>query len=169
MTITKKSEDDKSALIACMVALIAIMAPFLADSYTPSLPAITHALGSSANVMQLTMSLYLLGASLAQLFYGPCSDRYGRRPLIIIGLITSVIGSLLCGLANVAWFLLLARVIQGIGAGACNALFRAVMRDQFSGSKLAQVGSYIGMLYTTRVCSDRVLTLSSSPHYNKRI
>lgn len=131
-----------------LALLIIIVTPFAADSYTSSMPAITRALGTTTDLMQLTMTLYLFGASLSQLVYGPLSDRYGRRPIILYGLMITVAGSISCAAAGSLTFLLLARFIQGAGAGVCNALFRAVLRDSFSGAKMAQAGSYASMFYT---------------------
>jgi DHA1 family 2-module integral membrane pump EmrD-like MFS transporter len=133
--------------IAFLAGLISIIAPFASDSYVPSLPAITKSLLSTDNQMQLTMSLYFLGASLAQLIYGPLSDRYGRRIMVLIGLSICVLGSFLCAISITGFMLIASRFLQGIGAGACNGLFRAIMRDKFSGAKLAQVGSYVGIVY----------------------
>lgn len=133
--------------ILFIAVLICIIAPFASDSYVPSMPAITKAFGSTANEIQLTMSLYFLGAALAQLIYGPLSDRYGRRLMILIGFCICVIGSFSCVLSTSAIMLIASRFLQGIGAGACNCLFRAILRDTFSGAKLAQIGSYIGIVY----------------------
>lgn len=133
--------------ILFIAGIICIIAPFASDSYVPSMPEITKAFGSTANEIQLTMSLYFLGAALAQLIYGPLSDRYGRRLMILIGFSICVIGSFSCVLSTSAIMLIISRFLQGIGAGACNGLFRAVLRDTFSGARLAQIGSYIGIIY----------------------
>ncbi len=133
--------------ILFIAGLICIIAPFASDSYVPSMPAITKAFGSGANEIQLTMSLYFLGAALAQLIYGPLSDKYGRRMMILTGLSICVAGSFSCVLSSSAIMLILSRFLQGIGAGACNGLFRAMLRDTFSGARLAQIGSYTGIIY----------------------
>src|SRR5687768_17444844 len=128
-------QKHNEKMVAWLAGLLAIIAPFASDSYTPSLPAITVALGSTTNQMQLTMSLYFLGASFAQLIYGPLSDRFGRRIMVLIGLSVCVLGSFLCVMATNAVMLIFSRLLQGIGAGACNGLFRAIMRDRFSGQR----------------------------------
>jgi DHA1 family 2-module integral membrane pump EmrD-like MFS transporter len=143
-TISRSGER----LIIFLSLLIIVVTPFAADSYTPSLPAITKSLHSNTHYMQLTMAIYLLGVALSQLFYGPLSDSYGRRPIILIGLGITFLGSVLCAFATSLTFLLAARFIQGAGAGVCNALYRALLRDCFSGAKMAQAGSYASMFYT---------------------
>ena len=130
-----------------LILLVVIITPFASDSYTPSLPAMTTALGSTADQMQLTMTYYLFGASISQLIYGPLSDRFGRKPVILLGLFIAIIGSVLCASASTLQFILISRLIQGGGAGVTNALFRAVMRDSFSGAKMSQVASFAGMFY----------------------
>lgn len=145
-TDTKYSRRD--LLVAGTALLITIVSPFALDSYTPSLPAITRAFNSSANIIQLTISLYLCGVVLSQLFYGPLSDRFGRRLTVLFSLSVTIIGSILCAFAKSPDTLIMARFIQGVGAGGSNVLFRAILRDQFSGLRMSQVASYLSMMYT---------------------
>lgn len=140
--------NGNDRVIVFLSVLILIVTPFAADSYTPSMPAIANAFHTTRDQVQLTMTWYLIGVAVSQLIYGPMSDRHGRRPIILIGLAITIVGSLLCATANTLTFLLGARLIQGIGAGVCNGLFRAVLRDSFSGAKMSRVGSYAGMFYT---------------------
>jgi MFS transporter, DHA1 family, 2-module integral membrane pump EmrD len=157
LTPKKEISNLRDSQLIFLSLLIVIITPFASDSYTPSLPTMTLALSSTAEQMQLTMTTYLIGVSTSQLVYGSLSDRYGRRPIILIGLIIAIIGSILCAAANSLLFILLARLIQGIGAGVCNALFRAIIRDQFSGYKMSQVGSYAGMMFTIAFAGAPVL------------
>lgn len=134
--------------IATMVIIICMMGPFGMDGFVPSLPAMTRALHSSANIMQLTIAFYLFGAVFSQLIYGPLSDRFGRRKLILAGMSLAMVGSLLGVLAGSPFWVIFARFIQGAGIGSVNALHRAIMRDTFSGTRMAKIASYIGMVYT---------------------
>lgn len=143
---TKLTAQDKWLIF--LTLLIIIATPFASDSFTPSLPAITRAFGSTADQMQLTMTLYLLGVAVSQLIYGPLSDRIGRRPIILIGLSIGIIGSLVCVFAVSTPMILLGRLIQGSGVGVTNALYRAFMKDSFAGEKMAVAGSYAGMFYS---------------------
>lgn len=131
-----------------LILLIIFVTPFTSDSYSPSLPAIAKALDISTNQTQLTMTLYLFGVAISQLFYGPLSDRFGRRIMILIGLFICLWGSIFCIFAFDLTFILFARFVQGAGAGVCNSVFRAILRDRFTGHKMAQAGSYVGMFYT---------------------
>lgn len=146
-TISRKLTIHERLLVF-LSFLIVIITPIASDSYTPSLPAMAYALHTTTTYMQLTMTSYLIGVSFSQLVYGPLSDRHGRRPIILIGLVITIIGSCLCAAATSVLFVVIARLIQGAGAGVCNSLFRALIRDQFTGHKMSQVGSYAGMMYT---------------------
>ncbi|MBA3661683.1 MAG: multidrug effflux MFS transporter [Gammaproteobacteria bacterium] len=141
--------------IILIICLISSLGRFVLDSYLPSLPAISHYFMISDKRTQLTLTLYLLGFSLSQLIYGPLSDRYGRRTIILIGLGIFLTGSLICTLALSPMILLLSRLVAGIGAGACGVLNRAIASDCFKGADFSQAWSY-----TT---SALVLTLVFAP------
>ena len=143
----KTSRSLSNKAILWLAIIITCIGPFASDCYLPSLPSMTLAFSSTTNVMQLTVTLYLLGFSLSQLVYGPLSDRFGRRIIVLTGLGICSLSSLLSAFAPTASFLLLARLVQGIGAGVTNSIFRAVMRDIFDGPQLAKLGSYVGVVF----------------------
>lgn len=134
-------------LIMVLAVIFAAVGPFSSDSYLPSLPAMTQVFHSSANTMQLTITIYMLGFSLSQLIYGPLSDRLGRRIVMLIGLAICTVGSLLCSLTTSVLALMFARLVQGAGVGVTNALFRAIMRDTFTGERMAQAASFVGIIF----------------------
>lgn len=119
---------------------------FAADIYAPSLPFISVALHTTTQHAQWTMAIYMVSVALSQLFYGPLSERYGRKPPMIAGLVIMLAGSALCYQATTITALMAGRVIQGIGAGACAALWRTVFRDLFKGEDLSSYGSYLMIL-----------------------
>jgi Bcr/CflA subfamily drug resistance transporter len=119
---------------------------FFSDSYLPSLPSITESLGATHQAVKLTISFYLLGLGLAPLVFGPLSDHYGRKKILLSGLIIAFLGSLLCVLAPNIHVLIVGRFIQGSGAAAASSLGRIIMSDIFKGKTLAKVGSLMGML-----------------------
>src|SRR3546814_4124012 len=88
----------KTGTVSFTVFLSALTAlgPLSTDMYLPSLPAIQHAFGADTGAVQMTLSVFLIGAAGAQLVYGPLSDRYGRRPLLLVGYIVYVAASLGC-------------------------------------------------------------------------
>ncbi len=130
--------------IGMLVALITTLGLMATDIYAPAMPAVTQDLLTSANIVQLTVTFFLIAAGLSQLIYGPVSDHFGRRPILIFGLGVYLIGSLLCTIATHIPLLLLGRFIQGMGVGAIMALNRVIVRDSFSGTQLIKAISYIG-------------------------
>ena len=109
-------------------ALVAF-GPLAIDLYLPALPAIARGLSAPAEVVQLSVTVFLAGFSLGMLFYGPISDRYGRRVVMLGGILLFVVASLGCMLANTVESLILARFVQALGGGAASVLARAVVRD----------------------------------------
>lgn len=132
--------------VLMIILMLSIVGQGASDLYLPSLPAITHALNSPKQIIQLTIAVYLFGFSLSQLIYGPLSDQIGRRKVILIGLVICTIGSVICALANSALILIIGRFIQGTGIGGSVALTRAMMRDVYRGNRLSRVGSQLSTI-----------------------
>ncbi|MBB72546.1 MAG: Bcr/CflA family drug resistance efflux transporter [Legionellales bacterium] len=119
------------------------------DLYLPSLPAIAEGLHVEINAAQFSITIYMLGFGVSQLFYGPLSDGLGRRIPLLIGLALSVVGSIMCMLAPNIEILIAGRLIQGLGTGAGAALARPMVVDLFSGKELARYASYFAVVGTT--------------------
>lgn len=130
--------------LGILLALITTLGLMATDIYAPAMPAVTKDLATSANVVQLTVTFFLIAAGLSQLIYGPISDHYGRRPILIFGLAVYLLGSLMCTFATHIPLLLLGRFVQGLGTGAVMALNRVIVRDSFTGVQLVKALSYIG-------------------------
>ena len=103
----------------------------------PALPATAAALGVSAGTIQLTITLYLVGLAIGQVGYGPMSDRFGRRPVLIAGLAVFSAAGVATALAPSAGVLIVARVVQSLGGCAGLVLGRAMVRDAVSGDRAA--------------------------------
>src|SRR6266571_3723189 len=97
----------------------------------PALPLLVTAFGDSPAGVQLVLTLYLAGIAGGQLVYGPLSDRFGRRPVLIAGLVLFLVGTLLCGLAWSLAALIFGRVLEACGACAGIVLGRAIIRDVY--------------------------------------
>ena len=119
------------ALIVLVLSLLLGLQPVTTDLYLPSLPALTEGFGASLVQAQFTLTALLLAFGLSQLVWGPLSDRYGRRPILLWGLGTFVVASALSALApNMDWFIG-ARILQGAAMGAGVMCARAIVRDLF--------------------------------------
>ncbi|MEJ2438463.1 MAG: multidrug effflux MFS transporter [Gammaproteobacteria bacterium] len=130
-----------------ILVLMVSVGPFGDTEYTPSLPRIAHELGVSYGAVQQTMTVYLFGYALVQLIYGPLSDRFGRKPLMLVGALLFVFGSLVCFVSRSLDVLLLGRFIQGLGACAGAVLTSAAVRDSFPPAHIDQVYSRINAAF----------------------
>jgi DHA1 family 2-module integral membrane pump EmrD-like MFS transporter len=113
--------------------------------YVPAMGDMAAALGVTSQALPLVMAFYLIPYGLFQFVYGPLSDRFGRRPVLLAGLSVYVLGSALI----LAWpsyiVLLLGSFIQGAGTAAAGSLCRSLMRDKFEGTDLVRYNGYVSM------------------------
>lgn len=133
----------------CLLLIAAsVTSIFATDMYTPSLPHMVTAMGTTVSGVKLSMSCYLLGLCFSQLWYGPLSDRYGRRPVMIVGLVISLIGVLICASSFHIESFIFGRILQGLGLGASISLSRSVMTDIATGEVLGRVLSMLSLVYS---------------------
>lgn len=111
--------------------------------YTPAFLQISQSLHIAPSLVKFTLTGYLLGFGFSQLFYGPLSDRYGRKKLLLWGMVIFSIGCFWSIFAESYNTLLLSRIIQGIGAGSCMTLSRAILRDSFESVEYVKVATYL--------------------------
>jgi len=131
----------KTEFVLLIAALMASNA-LSVDAMLPALPAIGEALGvTDDNRRQLVITCYMLGFGIAQIFYGPLADRFGRKHLLIGCMLLYAGFACLSGLAGSFGLLLGARILHGISAAGTRVLVVAVVRDRFEGSAMAQVMS----------------------------
>ena len=116
-------------------ATLSILGPLSIDAYLPALPIIASALNTSSSVAQQSLSVYVAAAALMNIVHGAASDRFGRRPCVLIALLVFFIGSIGCTLAPNIGTLLLCRVIQGASVGAGVTAAYSVTRDIFDGAR----------------------------------
>jgi len=129
------------------VGALAALPPLSIDLGLPALTLLQDSLGASPAEAAMTMSLFLAGFGVSQLFMGPLSDRYGRRPVMLWGLSLYALGGVGCALAPTIEALLTFRLLEGVGAAGGTTLAMAVVRDAFDGQagriKMAQVSMVI--------------------------
>lgn len=135
---------DSKALLALLIALTAL-APVSLQIFIPALPAIQASFKTSAGITQLVLSLSIFANAVATLAYGPLSDRLGRRPVVIAGLVIFVIGSVLSSIAPSIGLLIAARIVQSAGAAAGMVLARAIIRDLYDREQAASAIAYLTM------------------------
>lgn len=129
-TIAHPAHSPGRALIVYCAGIFSLLA-LPSDLYLPALPAIRSALDASDAQTQLTLSAFAIGFGLAQLGYGPFSDRFGRRPVLLAGLALFMLGSVASMTAQSIEWLVAARLLQGLGACSGPVIGRAIVRDVF--------------------------------------
>jgi len=128
------------------LGLLSGLTPFAIDLYLPSLPSIARDLGSSMEMAQLSVTLYLAVFALSQVFMGPLSDMLGRRATLGAGLLLFVIGALGCALAGRMETLFGMRILQAIGGAAVAVTVPALVRDLFERDHYARVIGLVMMI-----------------------
>jgi DHA1 family bicyclomycin/chloramphenicol resistance-like MFS transporter len=140
--------DNPGPLFALALAAISLIGPLAVHLFMPVISAVKTALGVSSAIAQLTFSVSLFGMAFATLVYGSLSDRYGRRPLLLSGLVLFLIGSALSAIASSVSFLILGRLVQAVGAGCGITLVRAIAQDVYGANRLIKAIAYLTMAYT---------------------
>lgn len=120
--------------------------PLAMDIYLASMPTMTSALSATTSEVQLTLSVYMYGWGIAQLFAGPLSDRYGRRPALLASLSVFVGASLFCALSRDVYMLIAGRLVQAVSIASIGVVPRAAVRDLYAGDKAAHVLSLMGVV-----------------------
>ena len=133
--------------MAVLLAVLSMLGPFSIDTYIPAFGAIARSLNATPVEMQQTLSAYLFGFAFMNLFHGALSDSFGRRPVILGGLILFTLASLGCALSQSVGQLILFRALQGLSTGAGVVVSRAVVRDMFPPSEAQRVMSQITIFF----------------------
>jgi MFS transporter, DHA1 family, multidrug resistance protein len=135
--------------LTLLLAMLTALGPLSMDMYLPSLPDIAHVLGAPVARTQLTVSSYLIGFAIGQMIYGPLSDRYGRRPVLLAAMALYITSTLACAAAQSVDLLIIARLLQGIAGSGAIVLARAIVRDVYSGVQAARELSLMGSISAT--------------------
>ena len=135
--------------LTLLLAMLTALGPLSMDMYLPSLPDIAHVLGAPVARTQLTISSYLIGFAVGQMIYGPLSDRYGRRPVLLAAVALYLASTLACAAAQSVDLLIAARLLQGISGSGAIVLARAIVRDVYSGVQAARELSLMGSISAT--------------------
>ncbi len=135
--------------LAMLLAGLGTLGPFSIDTYLPAFSGMATSLGATPAQMQQTLSAYLLGFALLNLFHGALSDSFGRRPVVLTGLAMFTLASVGCAMSESIGALVAFRALQGMSAGAGVVVARAIIRDLFPPSEaqrvMAQVTIFFGI------------------------
>ncbi|MNB86594.1 Bicyclomycin resistance protein [compost metagenome] len=129
--------------LAVILGAIATIGPLSIDMYLPALPELARHFGTSAALVQLSLTFFLLGLASGQLAAGPLSDMHGRRGPLLIGMLIYTIASLLCAFSPSIGVLIVLRFVQGLAGSVGVVISRAAVRDLYSGSELTKFFSLL--------------------------
>lgn len=133
--------------LAVLLAMLGMLGPFAVDTYLPAFDGIAASTGATPVQMQQTLSAYLFGFALMNLFHGALSDSFGRRPVILVGIAVFTIASAGCALSDTIGELVFWRALQGLSTGAGIVVSRAVIRDMFPPSDAQRVMSQVTIYF----------------------
>jgi len=141
MVTSAQAVPRSQAMTVMLLALLLGLQPVTTDLYLPALPALTQGFGASMVQAQLTLTALLLAFGTSQLVWGPLSDQWGRRPVLLGGIAAYTVAAVAATLAPNIEALIAVRTLQGIAMGACVMAARAVIRDLYEPVQGAKVMS----------------------------
>ena len=130
--IAKQKYLGKTGLVL-FITLMNMFIPLSTDLYLPALPSMSEVFGVPTALTNLTLVAFFFFYAVGTLFWGPMSDKYGRRKILIIGAALYAAASMVCALAPDVYVLIAARVVQGIGAGSITSVSMALIKDCYNG------------------------------------
>jgi DHA1 family bicyclomycin/chloramphenicol resistance-like MFS transporter len=133
--------------LAALLATLGMLGPFSIDTYLPAFSGIAASIGATPVEMQQTLSAYLFGFALMNLFHGALSDSFGRRPVVLVAVAIFAAASVGCALASGIGQLVFFRTLQGLSAGAGMVVSRAVIRDMFPPADAQRVMSQVTIYF----------------------
>ena len=142
---TPASERATFSILIPFLGAIAALGPLANDLYVPSMSLVASGLDVTGAAVQLTMSSLLIGFSFGALIYGPLSDRFGRKPVLCLGLTMYAVAASLAALSPTLTMLVLARALQGFAASAGMVLSRAIILDRWRGEEASRALSWVSI------------------------
>lgn len=133
------NNKDTSAALTVLLGVLIALSALGTDLYVPALPDVAQSLSASVSAVQLTLTAYFIGLACGQLLWGPLSDRYGRKPILLFGLLIMFISSVAAGLMESVAAVTAARLAQGLGMSGGVVIARSVVRDLHANEQAARL------------------------------
>jgi len=134
--------------LASLLAALASLGPFSVDAYLPAFPYIQASLQATSLEVQQTLTAYMLSFAMMSLWHGALSDAFGRRNVVLVGLLVFAVGTFGCAAAHSVHYLWVFRIMQGVSAGAGVVVGRAIIRDLYSDAPAARLLSMVTMIFS---------------------
>ncbi len=149
MDITNSSPVKLGLAMFIILGAIGALTPLAIDMYLPSMPTIAKELNVAPGAVQVTLTIYIAGFAIGQLLHGPLSDSFGRKPVLIVGILLFAVGSVVCAITNDVESLKYVRAAQGFAGAAAAVVIQALIRDMFDKEDFARTMSFITLVTMT--------------------
>jgi DHA1 family bicyclomycin/chloramphenicol resistance-like MFS transporter len=130
----------------CLLALLAAFPPLSTDMYLPALPLLQEIWQQPMSVVNFTLSGFFIGFCVSMLLYGPLSDKFGRRPPLMWGIIIYIAASVASGFVDDIYYLIVLRVLQGVGASSGVVISMAITKDLYEGEYRQRILAYMAVI-----------------------
>ena len=158
----KTSAARYSNYLIVLLGILTAFGPLVTDMYLPTLPSMTVYFGTSQSMVQMGLTASMAGLALGQLLFGPLSDKFGRRPLLLVSLLLFVASTVICIFSPTIYVFVGMRLFQGIGAAGGIVISRSVATDRYRGKELVKVLAVIGVINGIAPVSYTHLTLPTT-------
>ena len=139
-------KENSKVFLLILLGMLTAFGPFVTDMYLPSLPSMGEYFSTSSSMIQLGLTTSMIGLAVGQIFFGPLSDRYGRRLPLLSGMWLFIISTLLCLFSQTIEQFVAFRLLQGIAGAGGIVISRSVATDKYSGHELAKMLAVIGAI-----------------------
>mgnify|MGYP000758907606 FL=1 len=126
--------------------MLTAFGPFVTDMYLPSLPSMEAYFATTSSMVQLGLTFSMIGLAVGQIIFGPLSDKYGRRPLLLASMWLFIISTVACVFAPTIFVFVVLRLLQGIGGAGGIVISRSIATDRYGGKELAKMLAVIGAI-----------------------
>lgn len=144
MTTNQTNRQNSSKYLYVLLGALTAFAPLVTDMYLPALPAMIGDFHTTMPLVQLGLTFSMVGLAAGQLFFGPLSDKYGRRPLLLLSMAVFILSTVFCIFAPDIHTFVTMRLLQGVGASGGIVISRSIATDKFTGKDLAKAMAIIG-------------------------
>lgn len=148
MSWPRRKPHPESLFVGALITAMIALGQISISVYVPSMPSMAEAFGTATERVTLTFTVFLAGFAISQLIFGPLSDRYGRRPVLLLGFGVFFVASLGCVFAGSIEALIVGRLFQSVGACSGAVLGRAIVRDVYGPARAAKALAFIGIAFS---------------------